>query len=480
MKFQCTFCKYLIDADDDTRGLPAQCPSCNNAIMVPSSPFEEGCVIADFVIKEKIGTGSIGTVYKAEQLSLGRTVALKILSPQYTNRSGAKEFLKEARAAAKLSHPNLVQSLAVGSEGKICYMAMNYINGETVKDIIKRDGAFDQDEALHMIQQVAEALHYAWTEAGLVHRDVKPENMMVTEDGVVKLTDLGLAMPESEWKEGMKVSGSPSYMSPEQFAGQKLDCRSDIYSLGVSLYQMLSGELPFKGDTLRTIAKQHFNEPVPQLHKLGKKILPEVSYLVIKMMAKKPEDRFKDMDDLLKHIWLIRQRTAPDKELVPDVHTISIQRLDYTRQHHATRTGSGHATGNSSMQEMQQLKSTNRYLGLLLLVLTLIVSLSIVWTIFAMDTPNPRFEEIMRQTKDLKAKTASGELTPDIIQTTAEKLSAELQDFKKTPEEEILYLELRIVIYEAEVTKLKSQLAQAAAARTGQLPIPATAPEVRK
>jgi len=230
MKFQCTFCKYLIDADDDTRGLPAQCPSCNNAIMVPSSPFEEGCVIADFVIKEKIGTGSIGTVYKAEQLSLGRTVALKILSPQYTNRSGAKEFLKEARAAAKLSHPNLVQSLAVGSEGKICYMAMNYINGETVKDIIKRDGAFDQDEALHMIQQVAEALHYAWTEAGLVHRDVKPENMMVTEDGVVKLTDLGLAMPESEWKEGMKVSGSPSYMSPEQFAGQKLDCRSDIYS----------------------------------------------------------------------------------------------------------------------------------------------------------------------------------------------------------------------------------------------------------
>jgi len=460
MKFQCTFCKFLIEADDEARGLPAQCPSCNNAIIVPASPFEEGCVIADFVIREKIGTGSIGTVYKAEQLSLGRTVALKILSPQYTNRSGAKEFLKEARAAAKLSHPNLVQSLAVGSDGKICYMAMNYINGETVKDTIKRDGPFAQDEALHIIQQVAEALHYAWTEAGLVHRDVKPENMMLTEDGVVKLTDLGLAMPESEWKEGMKVSGSPSYMSPEQFAGQKLDCRSDIYSLGVSLYQMLSGELPFKGDTLRTIAKQHFNDAVPQLHKSKLKIIPEVSFLVTKMMAKKPDDRFKDMDDLLKHIWMVRQRTAPDKELVPDVHTISIQRLDYTKQQQVAHDAVQHKNNASPIQEMQQLKNTNRYLGLLLVVLTVIVSLSIIWTIFAMDTPNPRFDEIMRQTKTLKAKVAAGELQPDVIQSTAERLGAELQDFKKTPEEEILYLELRIVIYEAEVAKLKAQLSQ--------------------
>jgi len=359
-----------------------------------------------------------------------------------------------------LSHPNLVQSLAVGSDGKICYMAMNYINGETVKDTIKRDGPFAQDEALHIIQQVAEALHYAWTEAGLVHRDVKPENMMLTEDGVVKLTDLGLAMPESEWKEGMKVSGSPSYMSPEQFAGQKLDCRSDIYSLGVSLYQMLSGELPFKGDTLRTIAKQHFNDAVPQLHKSKLKIIPEVSFLVTKMMAKKPDDRFKDMDDLLKHIWMVRQRTAPDKELVPDVHTISIQRLDYTKQQQVAHDAVQHKNNASPIQEMQQLKNTNRYLGLLLVVLTVIVSLSIIWTIFAMDTPNPRFDEIMRQTKTLKAKVAAGELQPDVIQSTAERLGAELQDFKKTPEEEILYLELRIVIYEAEVAKLKAQLSQ--------------------
>ncbi len=456
MRFQCTFCNFLVEADEDDKGKTAQCPSCENTIIIPAGPFEEGCVIGDFVIKEKIGSGSIGTVYKAEQISLGRTVALKILSPQYTNRAGVKSFLKEARAAALLSHPNLVQSLAVGSEGKVCFMAMNYIRGETVKDIILRDGPFEEDEALHWIQQVAEALHYAWTDAGLVHRDVKPENMMINDEGIVKLTDLGLAIPLSEWKEGMKISGSPSYMSPEQFTGKKIDCRSDIYSLGVSLYQMLSGDLPFKGETLRTVAQQHFNDVPLPLHKLNTKVSSKVSRLVMKMMSKKPENRFVDMDDLLHNIWQIRQETAPNKELVPEVHTISINRLDYSQQIKTLKSRLNKE--DSSMAEVKELKNLNKTLGILFGILTAVIVLFVIaWEIISYQEPNPNYDIILQETRELKLEAAEQNLDPDMVKKRADELIGRLAD-PQSSEEEILRLELQLIVYQAEVGKLRQQI----------------------
>ena len=196
--------------EDSHRGYKVNCPSCGKSVLVPVARFEDGCVIGDFVIRGKIGEGSIGAVYRAVQISLDRTVALKILSPEYTNAKGLTDFLREARAAAKLIHTNIVQALAVGEEDGTCYMAMTYINGETVKARMKRDGKIPVDEALHIVQQVAEALYYAWDEAGMIHRDVKPDNIMITEDGIVKLTDLGLAMQQTEWREDMEISGSPS------------------------------------------------------------------------------------------------------------------------------------------------------------------------------------------------------------------------------------------------------------------------------
>ena len=206
------------------------------------------------------------------------------------------------------------------------------INGETLKARIKREGRIPCDEALHIVQQVAEALHYAWKITGLIHRDVKPDNILLAEHGVVKLTDLGLAISQSEWNAEMEISGSPSYMSPEQFAGEKLDTRSDIYSLGVTLYQMLSGELPFKSETITTLAHQHFEQMPSNLSKTVPGIPAEVNALVQRMMAKVPKKRFKDMDELLRTIWKIRQKTAPSKSMVPDVHTISMRRLDYDKQ----------------------------------------------------------------------------------------------------------------------------------------------------
>lgn len=333
MRFLCPFCHFAITAADDTRGYRTTCGSCGKNVLVPANPFDEGCVIGDFAIRSKLGEGSIGAVYKAFQLSLERVVALKILSDKYsTTVKGRTDFLREARAAATLVHNNLVQSYAVGEENGICYMAMTYIDGMTLKSRIRREGPIPCDEALHIVQQVAEALHYAWTESRIIHRDIKPDNIMLSEHGVVKVADLGLAMNQSEWREDMDISGSPSYMSPEQFAGEKLDTRSDIYSLGVTLFQMLCGELPFDAETIRSIAKQHFEVSVPNLQKKVPGLPAGVNQLVQKMMAKMPEKRFKDMDELLHAIWNLRQKTAPDRNAIPDVHTISMKRLDYEIQ----------------------------------------------------------------------------------------------------------------------------------------------------
>ncbi|NOY75612.1 MAG: serine/threonine protein kinase [Kiritimatiellaeota bacterium] len=313
-------------------GRKVRCPECDKTTRLNSNPFDAGRIIGDFIIQRKLGAGSIGAVYFAHQISLDRPIALKVLSKEYSDNKGIEAFLKEARAAASLSHPNLVQALGVGEENGICFMAMTFIEGESVKDIIKREGQIKVDKALHIAQQVAEALYFAWSESELIHRDVKPENIMITSEGMVKLTDLGLAMKETEWHEDMEISGSPSYMSPEQFTGEKIDTRSDIYSLGISLYQTLSGKLPFTGATLKTVARQHFHEASKPLHKVDPMIPSKVSALVQKMIEKEPKDRYQNMEELIKAIWKVRQATAPDKDLVPSVHTISIKKLDYQLQ----------------------------------------------------------------------------------------------------------------------------------------------------
>lgn len=377
MRFLCPFCNFIYSVDESALGCRVVCGACRKSVMVPASPFSEGRVIGDFAIRTKLGEGSIGAVYKAYQMSLERIVALKVLTSKYMTAKGQSEFLREARAAAKLIHTNLVQSFAVGEEEGVCYMAMTYINGETLKARIKRDGKIPCDEALHIVQQVAEALHYAWTESRIIHRDVKPDNIMLSDHGIVKLTDLGLAINQAEWYEGMDISGSPSYMSPEQFAGEKLDTRSDIYSLGVTLYQMLAGKLPFDGETIQTIAKQHFEANPPPLSQYV--ALPSnVTALVKKMMAKMPEKRFNDMEEVLQAIWKIRQKTAPNRDFVPDVHTISMKRLDYDMQTQSITTDDKGAPSPEHAKRGLGTWLMLPLIGLPLLILVLLISLMLL------------------------------------------------------------------------------------------------------
>ena len=422
MRFRCPFCFYAINADESARGYSMTCPSCAKTVMVPVGRFEDGCIIGDFLIKSKIGEGSIGAVYLATQLSLERQVALKILSPEYSTHKGINDFLNEARAAAKLSHINLVQSFAIGEEDNICYMAMTYITGETVRKRILREGRIPVDESLHIIQQVAEALYYAWEESRLIHRDVKPDNIMITEDGIVKLTDLGLAMQTSEWSKDMEISGSPSYMSPEQFSGEPLDTRSDIYSLGVTLYQMISGKLPFDAETVRSVAHQHFEEDAVPLNKVDTAVPVPVARLVRKMMAKKPADRYRDMEDLLNEIWTIRQKTAPDRSLVPEIHTISLKRLDYEMQHESSEAKK------NVLKLEDEIRERRKYLRILLALIPVALILGIIVTLYWYgNTPiNTSVEtRIAQKTAYFKRFANDGSLPLKVIQEEGEKILAE-------------------------------------------------------
>ncbi len=337
MRFQCPFCSYIIQLEDNNTGCKVMCPSCNQHIRAPKDKFSETCVIGDFLLDTKLGAGALATVYKATQLSLNRTVALKILFPEFTDPQGLSEFLHEARAASDLSHPNILRSLAIGNDGDVYYMAMTYIEGVTISDRIEKKGKVPVDEALHIIQQITEALYYAWDEAQLIHRDIKSENIMITPKGTAMLTDLGLALAQSEWNPDLEISGSPAYMAPEQFSGEKIDRRTDMYSLGITLYQMLTGEIPFEAETAEEVARQHFYQDPKPITKALPKVYKLVEVIVMKLLAKHPEDRYQSHEELLEDIWKARQKTAPNKELVPDIHTISVKRLDYNIQEESLR-----------------------------------------------------------------------------------------------------------------------------------------------
>ena len=415
LRFACPFCHFQISVEESDAGGRIVCPACAKTVAIPATRFDNGCIIGDFVIQSRIGAGSAGTVFLAQQISLEREVALKVLSHKNMTEKGVATFLNEARAAAKLSHVNLVQSYAVGEDDGYSYMAMTYIKGETLKSRLKREKRIPIDEALHIVQQIAEALCYAWNESRLIHRDVKPDNIMLTDDGIAKLTDLGLAMNQKDWSEDMDISGSPSYMSPEQFAGEPLDTRSDIYSLGVTLYQMITGSLPFRAVSISTLANQHFNQkPEPPEHFVPG--LPStVSALIKKMMAKKPGKRFADMEELLDAIWRLRQITAPSRSLIPDVHTISIRRLNYEIQ--------TEYVNNKRKQERilkkQRAEEKKPWFPIAMLILFPLVLLAVAAIYFFFDFQRHSFERSMFANVDAFERLASN---PDI---PMERLNAE-------------------------------------------------------
>ncbi|MHC4817754.1 MAG: serine/threonine-protein kinase, partial [Planctomycetota bacterium] len=215
--------------------------------------------IAGYKLIEKIGAGTMGVVYKAKQVSLDRVVAIKILSPRHSRKADYVElFLREARAVARLNHPNVISGIDVGDEDGVRYFVMELASGQPIGQLLLRGGALDEERVLPIAVQITRALDHAH-EAGLVHRDVKPDNILVTKNGTAKLCDYGLAKTKPE--KGRPL-GTPNYISPEQARGDStVDIRSDLYSFGATLYHMLTGRPPFDGNAKVVMVKHLSEEP---------------------------------------------------------------------------------------------------------------------------------------------------------------------------------------------------------------------------
>jgi serine/threonine protein kinase len=262
-----------------------------------------GQQIPGYQLIEKLGHGSMGTVYKGRQLSMNRIVAVKVLKPKLAaNEEFLGRFYREAHIAAKLSSSTIVQAIDVGSAGDIHYFVMEYVEGRTVKEELEAGKVYQERDALEIALQVAQALDHAHRR-GLIHRDVKPANVILTKEGTVKLADMGLAR-EAEDEElakaekGMTI-GTPYYIAPELIRGQKeADIRADIYSLGATLYHMVTGRQPFPGNKTPEVLKAHLTEPLTPADEVNAAVSEGVSEVIEYCMAKDREQRYQTPAEL--------------------------------------------------------------------------------------------------------------------------------------------------------------------------------------
>ena len=254
-----------------------------------------------YEIIEKIGNGGMATVYKAKCHVLNRYVAIKILRDEFTTDSEfIKKFNSEAQSAASLTHPNIVSIFDVGNEGNLYYIVMELIQRKTLKEIIIEDGILSWKWATNIAMQIASALQTAHTN-GIVHRDIKPHNIIITEDGVAKVTDFGIAkaVSNSTITAFGTTIGSVHYFSPEHARGGFTDAKSDLYSLGVVMYEMLTGRVPFDADTPVSVAlKQVQEEPVAPIE-YNKSIPTSINGIILKAMQKDPNMRYQSADEML-------------------------------------------------------------------------------------------------------------------------------------------------------------------------------------
>jgi len=314
VRFQCTHCHGILAIDDGAPGEAVACGHCGTAVAVPETRFSPGSVLGDFIIRDRLGEGGMGTVYTAHQISLDRVAAVKVLHKRYAaDEVYIRDFIREARAAASINHPSIVQAYAVGEDEGLFYFAMEYVPGSTLKQVLLHGGRLVAERVLDIGLQVAGALDFAWRSQGLVHRDIKPDNIILTADGSVKLADLGLARKLTEIASDgtQELYGTPQYIAPEHLLGSRGDNRSDVYSLGATLFHALTGRFPFEGPTAVDIAQKHLMEPLAPVRSLCPEVPARLAQVVEVMLAKRPKDRYPDAAALLADLETVRQGGEP-------------------------------------------------------------------------------------------------------------------------------------------------------------------------
>lgn len=292
-----------------------------------------------YVVESLLGEGSTATVYRARDLRLGRTVALKVLLPQVRD-TVVRRFFQEATAAAQLNHPNIMQLYDVIEEDGLNMLVVEYVEGAPLSEFVPSP----PQRAAEIAMQIAQALHYAH-ERDIIHRDVKPANIMLTPSGQVKIMDLGLALPREAKRvtaAGM-IIGTPAYLSPEQAQAQPLDRRTDVYSLGVVLYELVTGNLPFTQDDIPALLLQHVRDTPPPPRSFRQDIPPALEAIILKAMEKLPSRRFQTaqaMADALAAIIMPAAATTPSgmpAAAVSDVSHVAMVRIVLADDHSMLR-----------------------------------------------------------------------------------------------------------------------------------------------
>ena len=297
-----------------------------DGILAPGTRF------GDYEILAELGAGGMGRVYRAKDLTLERTVALKMLAPQYGTDTGfVQRFLKEARAAARLNHPNIVQIYDFGQVDETYYLAMEYVDGHSLGAYLRR-GHFSERDAILVIRHACRALAVAHAE-GLVHRDIKPDNLMLTGRGEVKLVDLGIAKrvdeDQSLTQTGQAV-GTPHYISPEQIRGARdVDARADVYSLGATLYHLVTGQTPFKGTSGALVMSMHLVQPLADPRTYIPGLTEGLCRVIRKMMAKSRDERYPDVDTLDRDLYRLQTGASPEASEPGDTAVETITREAY-------------------------------------------------------------------------------------------------------------------------------------------------------
>ncbi len=253
-----------------------------------------------YEIVKQLGGGGMAVVYKGKDTILNRMVTIKLLRAEFTSDEDfVRRFRREAQSVASLSHPNIVSIYDVGKENDLHYLVMEYVDGEDLRSVIKREGRLEQSRAVKIVQQICDALEHAH-ESQIVHRDVKPHNILLTKGGRAKLTDFGIAREASTvtMTGSDTIVGSVHYLSPEQARGEVAGPKSDIYSLGISFYEMLTGGVPFTGDTPIAIALKHIQDNPKPISMVIPDILPEIEHVVMRALQKDPDKRFSTVGDM--------------------------------------------------------------------------------------------------------------------------------------------------------------------------------------
>jgi serine/threonine protein kinase len=309
--------------------------------------FMHGNIVDNrYVLAEFLGSGGMGEVYLARDEVLDRDVALKVLRSQYAgDEEFAERFRREARSAAGLSHPNIVQVYDKGeTEDGTSYIAMEYVPGGTLKEQIERRGPFGARAAAAVGAQIADALGAAH-ERGVIHRDIKPQNILLTPSGNLKVTDFGIARAASAVTSSASsaIFGTAGYISPEQALGEPVGPASDLYSLGVILYEMFTGELPFTAENSIAVCMKHVTEPLRPPKQVNPAIPDDMNALVVKLLAKDPADRYGSAMDLLTDLERVRDGLAPVLALEATTQPLqaphaALHRVSVPRRRTASRT----------------------------------------------------------------------------------------------------------------------------------------------